>query len=74
LQEGNWWTPSNVSPADLDAKVSEIRKRQSISEENALYKVEKLERDKQKALADAAKKAEREAEMKARQAKYAIRR
>ena len=63
-----------MAPGDLDAKVAEIRKRQAISEQNGIYKVEKLESAKQKALADAAKKAEKEAEMKARQAKYANRR
>ena len=73
-QEGNWWTPSNVPPSDVERKVAEIRARQAISEQNGAYKLEKLQAAEKKAAADAAKRAEREAEIKARQAKYANRR
>jgi len=72
--EGNWWTPSDVAPSDVDGKVAEIKRRQAISELNGQYKVEKLQAGERKAADAAAKKAERDAEIKARQARYANRR
>ena len=45
--------------------MAEIKRRQAISEENGMYKVEKPQAMERKALADAAKKAERDAEIKA---------
>ena len=55
-------------------KVAEIKVRQAISQENGVYKVEKLRAAEEKAAAKAAKQAERDAEVKAAQAKYANRR
>ena len=72
--EGNWWTPSEVSPDDIEGKVAEIRRRQAISELNGRYKLEKLEADERKAKEAAAKQAREQEETRARQAKYANRR
>eukprot|EP00322_Chrysochromulina_rotalis_P024996 CAMPEP_0115866396 /NCGR_PEP_ID=MMETSP0287-20121206/20225_1 /TAXON_ID=412157 /ORGANISM="Chrysochromulina rotalis, Strain UIO044" /LENGTH=169 /DNA_ID=CAMNT_0003320957 /DNA_START=12 /DNA_END=521 /DNA_ORIENTATION=+ len=54
-----------------EKKTAEIKARQRMQEQNAIYKVEKLEAAKKKAAADAAKAAARAEEVKARQAKYA---
>ena len=53
---------------------AEIKARQDLNNLNGQYKVEKLERIKQSQLDRAAKKAAQDAEVKARQAKYANRR
>ena len=55
-------------------QVAEIKARQDLNNLNGQYKVEKLERIKQSQLDRAAKKAAQDAEVKARQAKYANRR
>ena len=55
-------------------QVAEIKSRQDLNSLNGQYKVEKLERIKQSQLDRAAKKAAQDAEVKARQAKYANRR
>lgn len=73
-QEGNWWTPSNVSPNDLEGKVAEIKARQAINEQNGAYKLEKLKAAEKKAAEKKAAATEREAEMKAKQAKFANKR
>ena len=57
-----------------EKKVAEIKARQAISQENGAYKVEKLQAAEEKAAAKAAKQAQRDAETKAAQAKYANRR
>ena len=55
-------------------QVAEIKARQDLNNLNGQYKVEKLERIKKSQLDRAAKKAAQDAEVKARQAKYANRR
>jgi len=55
-------------------QVAEIKARQDLNNLNGQYKMEKLERIKQSQLDRAAKKAAQDAEVKARQAKYANRR
>ena len=57
-----------------EKKVAEIKARQQISETNGRYKVEKLQAMKERDEAKAAKKAARDAEIKAAQAKYANKR
>ena len=57
-----------------EKKVAEIKARQAISQQNAEFKVQKLKQSQEKAAAVAAKQAQREAEMKERQARYALRR
>ena len=70
--EGNWWTPSKVDPKDQAAKVAEIRARQSISELNGRYKVEKLEKSDKQQAERAAKQAAKNAELQAKREKYAV--
>tara|TARA_B100000767_G_scaffold259981_1_gene270205 strand:- start:149 stop:706 length:558 start_codon:yes stop_codon:yes gene_type:complete len=55
-------------------QVAELKSRQDLNSLNGQYKVEKLERIKQSQLDKAAQKAAQDAEVKARQAKYANRR
>ena len=57
-----------------EKKVAEIRQRQALQEQNAQFKVDKLREAEQRALDVKAKKAARDAEIRAAQAKYASRR
>lgn len=74
--EGNRVTATTKLSSECIAKkkVAEIKARQEINELNGRYKVEKLERAEKRAAAEAAQRAERDAEIKARQAKYALKR
>ena len=72
--EGNWWTPSQVDPKDQAAKVAEIRARQALVETNGKYKVDKLEKLEKQQAERAAQKALKDAELKAKQEKFANRR
>ena len=74
--EGNKVTPTNKLSQECinKKKVAELKSRQDLNSLNGQYKVEKLERIKQSQLDKAAQKAAQDAEVKARQAKYANRR
>ena len=74
--EGNRVTATTKLSSECIAqkKVAEIKARQAINTQNGVYKVEKLERAEKRAAAEAAQRAERDAEIKARQAKYALKR
>ena len=54
--------------------MAEIKARQAINEQNGAYKLEKLKAAEKKAAEKKAAAAEREAEMKAKQAKFANKR
>ena len=74
--EGNKVTPTNKLSQECinKKKVAELKSRQDLNSLNGQYKVEKLERIKQSQLDKAAQKTAQDAEVKARQAKYANRR
>jgi len=74
--EGNRVTATTKLSSECIAKkkVAEIKARQAINEQNGQYKVKKLEKMEKRAAAEAAERAERDAEVKARQAKYALKR
>ena len=74
--EGNRVTPTTKLTQECinRKKVAELKSRQATTELNGQYKVEKLQRIKQSQEDKAAQKAVQDAEVKARQAKYANRR
>ena len=67
--------PSQLTPECIaKKKVAEIKSKQAITEQNAQYKVERLQLIEKRQADEAAKRAAQAAETKAKQAKYAQKR